>query len=266
MSEQILEQVSAFLDGELPNAETELLLKRLTRDAELRESFGRYAMIGEALRGQGSHILAGGFASRVNLAIDGEPSQVAAHAQQSRVSRWWRPLAGVTVAAGVAAVAIVALQQRAISPGLPGTSAVTAQSNAVTSQGNAATGQGNAVTAQSNAATGQGNAVTAQSNAATAQGSRVASNVLAAQNASLQGGGGPREALSYTVPASPADAPLAVGSARLTNYVFAHSKYSLGLGQRSVLADLLIEDDESQLSPMPRVTQPVLTPEVRVAP
>jgi hypothetical protein len=31
--------------------------------------------------------------------------------------------------------------------------------------------------------------------------------------------------------------------ARLTNYVFAHSKYSSGLGQRGVLADLLIEDD-----------------------
>lgn len=238
MSEQILEQVSAFLDGELPNAETELLLKRLTRDGELRESFGRYALIGEALRGQGSHILAGGFASRVNLAIDGEPSQVVPHAQQSRVSRWWRPLAGVTVAAGVAAVAIVALQQRAISPGLPGTSAVTAQSSAVT----------------------------AQSNAVTAQSNRVSPNVLAAQNASLQGGGGPREALSYTVPASPVDAPLAVAPARLTNYVFAHSKYSLGLGQRSVLADLLIEDDDSQLSPMQRVAQPALTPEVRVAP
>jgi negative regulator of sigma E activity len=238
MSEQILEQVSAFLDGELPNAETELLLKRLTRDAELRESFGRYALIGEALRGQGSHILAGGFASRVNLAIDGEPSQVVPHAQQSRISRWWRPLAGVTVAAGVAAVAIVALQQRAISPGLPGTSAVTAQSSAVT----------------------------AQSNAVTAQSNRVSPNVLAAQNASLQGGGGPREALSYTVPASPVDAPLAVAPARLTNYVFAHSKYSLGLGQRSVLADLLIEDDDSQPSPMQRVAQPALTPEVRVAP
>jgi sigma-E factor negative regulatory protein RseA len=252
MSEQILEQVSAFLDGELPNAETELLLKRLTRDAELRESFGRYAMIGEALRGQGSHILAGGFASRVNLAIDGEPSQAAPHAQQSRASRWWRPLAGVTVAAGVAAVAIVALQQRAISPGLTGTSAVTAQSNAVTAQGNAGTAQSNAVTAQGNAGT--------------AQSSRVAPNLVAAQNASLQGGGGPREALSYTVPASPADAPLAVASGRLTNYVFAHSKYSLGLGQRSVLADLLIEEDESQPSPMPRVTQPASTPEVRVAP
>src|ERR1700722_12334435 len=168
MSEQILEQVSAFLDGELPNAETELLLKRLTRDAELRESFGRYAMIGEALRGQGSHILAGGFASRENLASEGEPSQVAAHAQQSRVSRWWRPLAGVTVAAGVAAVAIVAPQQRAISPGLPG-AAVTAQSNAVTAQGNAVTAQGNTVTAQGNTVTAQGN--------------RVPPNMVAAQNA-----------------------------------------------------------------------------------
>src|ERR1700679_995366 len=112
MSEQILEQVSAFLDGELPNPETELLLKRLTRDAELRESFGRYAVIGEALRGTGSHILGAGFASRVNLAIDGESVQVPAHVHQNRASRWWRPLAGVSVAAGVAAVAIVALQQR----------------------------------------------------------------------------------------------------------------------------------------------------------
>src|ERR1700674_2006026 len=164
MREQILEQVSAFLDGELPNAETELLLKRLTRDAELRESFGRFAMIGEALRGQGSHILAGGFASRVNLAIDGEPSQVAAHAQESRVARWWRPLAGVSVAAGVAAVAIVALQQRSISPNLHA-SAVTAQSQVPQN-------------------------VVAAPNVVAPQ------NLVAAQNASLQGGGGPREALS----------------------------------------------------------------------
>jgi negative regulator of sigma E activity len=71
MSEQIREQVSAFLDGELPNTETELLLKRLTRDGELRESFGRYALIGEALRGAGPHILTRSFASRVNLVIDG---------------------------------------------------------------------------------------------------------------------------------------------------------------------------------------------------
>jgi sigma-E factor negative regulatory protein RseA len=223
MSEQIREQVSAFLDGELPNTETELLLKRLTRDGELRESFGRYALIGEALRGAGSHILTRGFAARVNLAIDGEPAQVPGHAHRARAARWWRPLAGVAVAAGVATVAIVALQQRAISPRLRVASAPTAQ-----------------------------NAVPQSS--------------VAAQNASVQGGGGPREALSYTVPVRSADVPAALSPARLTNYVFAHSKYSLGLGQRGVLADLLIEDDEPQPAPVQGVAQPSLTPDVRVAP
>src|SRR5271168_2706519 len=101
MSEQIREQVSAFLDGELPGSETELLLKRLTRDGELRESFGRYALIGEAVRGSSSDIVTKGFASRVNLAIDGEPAQITGHASKSRASHWWRPLAGVSVAAGV---------------------------------------------------------------------------------------------------------------------------------------------------------------------
>src|SRR5579864_1249501 len=165
MSEQIREQVSAFLDGELPDTETDLLLKRLTRDGDLRESFGRYALIGEALRGGGSQILTRGFAARVNLAIDGEPAQAAAHVQPAHASRWWRPIAGVTVAAGVAAVAIVALQQRAISPRMNGASPITAQ-----------------------------NVAAPLNSAARAQGP-------------VQGGGAPREALSYTVPATSTEAP-----------------------------------------------------------
>jgi sigma-E factor negative regulatory protein RseA len=224
MSEQIREQVSAFLDGELPDTESELLLKRLTRDGELRESFGRYALIGEALRGSGSQILTRGFASRVNLAIDGEPVQAPAHAQPANASRWWRPLAGVTVAAGVAAVAIVALQQRAISPRLNVASPITAQNVAAPSQ------------------TAAGNPTP------------------------VQGSAGPREALSYTVPATSTEAPSSLIPARLTNYVFAHSKYSSGLGQRGVLADLLIEDDDPQLIPVPRAAQPSVTPDPRVAP
>jgi sigma-E factor negative regulatory protein RseA len=226
MSEQIREQVSAFLDGELPDTETELLLKRLTRDGELRESFGRYALIGEALRGAGSQILTRGFASRVNLAIDGEPAHAVPHAQPAHAPRWWRPLAGVTVAAGVAAVAIVALQQRAISPRVAGTAPVTAQ---------------NVVAPLKTAAPGQ---------------------------PALQGGGGPREPLSYTVPATSIEAPSMIMPARLTNYVFAHSKYSSVLGQRGVLADLLIEDDEPQTVPRaaPLSPTPTPTPATRIAP
>jgi sigma-E factor negative regulatory protein RseA len=222
MSEQIREQVSAFLDGELPDTETELLLKRLTRDGELRESFGRYALIGEALRGSGSQILTRGFASRVNLAIDGEPTQAPAHAQPAGASRWWRPLAGVTVAAGVAAVAIVALQQRAISPRLNGAAPITAQN--------------------------------------------VAAPLPTAGTSAPVPGGGPHEALSYTVPATSTEAPSSLVPARLTNYVFAHSKYSSGLGQRGVLADLLIEDDAPQPVPVQRAAQPSATPDARTAP
>ena len=100
MSEQIREQISAFLDGELPNSETELLLKRLTRDAELRESFGRYALIGEACRGAPQDHLSRGLTARINRAIDGEPRPSGGSAQRARARRWWHPVAGAAVAAG----------------------------------------------------------------------------------------------------------------------------------------------------------------------
>jgi sigma-E factor negative regulatory protein RseA len=199
MSEQIREQVSAFLDGELPSTETELLLKRLTRDAELRETFGRYALIGESLRG-GVHARASrSFPMRVNQAIDGAPATADAPGR-SRSPHWWRPFAGAAVAAGVATVAVVALQQRAVTPTMPSVVAVSAQN-------------------------------------------------LAAPK--------PIEALSYTVPAPVPEAtgaavPAAMPAARLTNYVFAHSKYSSALGQRDVLTDLLLSDDDANAERDPR--------------
>jgi len=130
MSEQIREQISAFLDGELPNSESELLLKRLTRDAQLRESFGRYALIGEALRGSSRVPLTRGFAERLNCAIDGEPAAASVQARRGGRLRWWRPVAGAAVAAGVAAVAVLALQQRADAPAMRASSPVTALNRA----------------------------------------------------------------------------------------------------------------------------------------
>jgi sigma-E factor negative regulatory protein RseA len=191
MSEQIREQVSAFLDGELPSSETELLLKRLTRDPELRQSFGRYALIGESLRGVSGASLSLGFAARVNRTIDGEPAAPALPAARMHPLHWWKPIAGTAVAAGVAAVAIVALQQRAVAPGV------------------------------------------------TAAPRMVVQNVRLATV--------PKEPLSYTVP-SPAVAPAMVAPARLTNYVFAHSRYSVGLGQGNLLSTLLSEDADAAQS------------------
>ena len=66
MSEQIREQVSAFLDGELPDSETDLLLKRLSRDSDLRDAFGRYALIAEVVRSPNGGPLSRGFSAAVN--------------------------------------------------------------------------------------------------------------------------------------------------------------------------------------------------------
>jgi sigma-E factor negative regulatory protein RseA len=200
MSEQIREQVSAFLDGELPNSESELLLRRLARDGELRESFGRYALIGEALRGGSAALMAKGFAGRVNIAIDGEPAVANAAIAPAHRRHWWRPLAGAAVAASVAVAAVVGLQQRAVAPTLRSGLALSAQN------------------------------------------SPAAPLAVQAQGAALVQA--PREAISYTVPAASVAAPGTMPPARLTNYVFAHSRYSSGLDQRGVLADLLIEADE----------------------
>jgi negative regulator of sigma E activity len=209
MSEQIREQVSAFLDGELPNTETELLLKRLSRDPELRESFGRYALIGEAVRGTSRAYLSKGFPSRVNLAIDGEPVTAGANPALRAAPRWWRPFAGVAVAAGVAAVAIVGIQHRSVAPGLRAGAALTAPL-----------------------------ALTAQNSAAPP----VTQTALAPT----------REPISYTVPETSSAPPKVLPAGRLTNYVFAHSRYSSGLDQRGVLADMLIEaEDQPQPAAAP---------------
>jgi sigma-E factor negative regulatory protein RseA len=198
MSEQIREQVSAFLDGELPNSETELLLKRLTRDPELRESFGRYALIGESLRGASGARLSHGFTFEVNRAIDGEPvTSPNPLPSSNRLVNWWRPFAGAGIAAGVAAIAVIALQQRAV----PTLASLPVQT------------------------------------------------VAAA-----------KEPLSYTVPAPVAASPTALPAARLTNYVFAHSKYSSGMGQSNVLTGWLAEsDDEAEAAANAVPTEAVTT-------
>jgi hypothetical protein len=122
------------------------------------------------------------------------------------------------VAAGVAVVAIVSVQHRAVAPGL--------RSGAV---------------------------VTAQNAAARTQPSLLAQNAL--PRGSLQT---PREAISYTVPAASPAASAPIPPARLTKYVFAHSRYSSGLDQRGVLADLLIEAEDQQ--PPPQEAPPPVVP------
>lgn len=119
MSDPVKEQLSACLDGELPEGELDLLLKRLKRDPQLRQTLGRYALIGEALKAQGAVAAPADFASRVSAAIDAEPPLSGTSGPRLRSDserRWTRTAAGLAVAAGVAAVAILAVRQPQQAP------------------------------------------------------------------------------------------------------------------------------------------------------
>ena len=99
--------MSAFLDDELPDGEAELLLRRLQGDADLRSAAGRFLLIGQALRGE--RLPARDLAGRVAAAVDAETTYEAEGAPPAR-ARWLRPVAGAAVAATVAVVALMGLE------------------------------------------------------------------------------------------------------------------------------------------------------------
>ncbi len=137
MTDQIREQLSALLDGELPKDEMGLLVRRLEKDAALRRAFGSYALIGETLRAPGGRIATTGFAARVSAEIDAteatavsaaashdvqRPSRaapaagVAGQAAAAQVAFWRRPMIRTALAASAAAAAVLILRPDATTP------------------------------------------------------------------------------------------------------------------------------------------------------
>ena len=113
MNEELDSQLSAMFDNELPAAECELLARRLSRDEDLKERWGRYAAIGATIRAEGGVRLNSGLALRVSTAISSEPAVVAEPVRKTPrkvASRWWTPVAGGALAASVAAAAILYLR------------------------------------------------------------------------------------------------------------------------------------------------------------
>lgn len=131
-------QVSALFDGELDSAQAELVTRRLLKDPSLRESWGRYALVGASLRGDPLSVGHGGrgdVAARVRLAMEREAALTGSGAEAGatgspRSAPAWRTMAlGSALAAGVATVAILVM--RAQAPGTPELVASTMPSPAV---------------------------------------------------------------------------------------------------------------------------------------
>jgi sigma-E factor negative regulatory protein RseA len=117
MTDRIREQMSALLDGELPQDEVGLLVRRLERDAALRQAFGHYVLAGEVLRSPGGPLASSGFAAAVSAAIDEAPAHLDRVRPDARTEgRWWSKPAFATAVAATAAIFAVLIVQTRVQP------------------------------------------------------------------------------------------------------------------------------------------------------
>jgi negative regulator of sigma E activity len=208
-------QVSAMFDGELSAAECELLARRLAKDQALRAQWSRYSLVGAALRAERGVALHDRLARKVQAAVSQESTYgesevaatrnaaavpVAAGSAATRWMRYSRPLAGAGIAASVAVMSILWLRSQ-----------------------EAPESDGAALLASN---------VPAVSSAAPETAIQITD---ARSGATVASTGEPER---YTTPA-PSSRVSNAPSARLANYVVAHSEYSGPLSRRMALLSLV---------------------------
>jgi hypothetical protein len=115
MNEAIKMQISAFVDGELPDSEADLLLRRMSQDAELRRIAADYLELGRIMRGEASVRHVERLRERIAAALDDKVIEQHESGPDLESGKALRPLVGIAVAASVALVAIFGLQ---MTPGV----------------------------------------------------------------------------------------------------------------------------------------------------
>lgn len=117
MSKENLDDLSAFADGELSATECRFFARRLGHDQALQQNWQRVHLIRSCIQGNGAAGL--DIANRVSLAIEAEPALDAQHEVKPEAkteARWLRPVAGMAVAASVAAATLMVLREPALTP------------------------------------------------------------------------------------------------------------------------------------------------------
>jgi len=126
MNEQIDEQLSTLVDGELERDQTRFLLRRVASDPSLPLRWERYHVARQVLRRQELFVLRPGFAATVMEQLAQEP------ALRARGGQWLRWGAGGAIAASVAVAALVLTRPAGPQPGTaPTVAARTSPSTAI---------------------------------------------------------------------------------------------------------------------------------------
>ncbi|AOU97571.1 hypothetical protein BI364_06005 [Acidihalobacter yilgarnensis] len=116
------EKISALMDGESSRFETRRSVDLLLSDADLRERWGRYHLIGDVLRRDVKQVAPAEFSAGVMARIAAEQGEESIPPQRAQL-RWAKPLLGFAMAASVAGAMVVGLQSM-LGPGQIGESLI----------------------------------------------------------------------------------------------------------------------------------------------
>jgi sigma-E factor negative regulatory protein RseA len=108
------ETISRLMDGEIGNADASMLT-RITGDEDARAVWARYHLIGDVVRDSMIEVAPAAFCERVRREISDEPTALAPR-RRGYVLR--RSVAGLAIAASVATLAVVGVNQMAREQGL----------------------------------------------------------------------------------------------------------------------------------------------------
>jgi sigma-E factor negative regulatory protein RseA len=109
MNKETQEHLSCLMDGEISRDTGRFLVRRLGADEELCATWTRYHLVRDCLRHQDGDFASLDLCQKVSEALAGEQAS-------NRARSWFKPAAGMAIAASVALMAVMA-----VGPSGPGT-------------------------------------------------------------------------------------------------------------------------------------------------
>jgi len=110
MTTQQDEQFSALVDGELDDANSDIMLNRLMAEPQTRQRWSRYHLISDTLRAKLPEHIDSRFSQSVMAAIEAEPVILAPKSIAAHTPTFRHRAAGFAIAATVAVVAVVGVR------------------------------------------------------------------------------------------------------------------------------------------------------------
>jgi negative regulator of sigma E activity len=120
-------QLSALFDGELPTEQAGMVIRRALKDSQLRATWGRYALIGAAIRNEPLAVrtrLRDDIAARVAARLAADPASASPQVEslpqvaqrRSARAQFARGAWGMALAASVAVVSLVVMRSQTAVP------------------------------------------------------------------------------------------------------------------------------------------------------